>query len=161
MIETFPAITIWQPWASLIAAGAKPYEWRGWRAPRRLVGKRIAIHAGARRVQTCELAQLLYELRYRHPDLTSLDVPRAVPLLDQWLTSPGSLPLSSVLCLATLGEPITAASYAEWHGGIRAADSDRVDHTKWGWPLTDIEAVQPFVPAKGRQGIWHWTPPNT
>lgn len=44
------ALTIWQPWASLIAAGCKPYEWRGWRVPRNMIGRRIGIHAGARRV---------------------------------------------------------------------------------------------------------------
>ena len=44
------ALTIWQPWASLIMAGAKPWEWRGWAPPRSLVGQRIAIHAGARKV---------------------------------------------------------------------------------------------------------------
>ena len=27
------ALTIWQPWASLIIIGAKPFEWRRWRAP--------------------------------------------------------------------------------------------------------------------------------
>jgi len=26
------ALTIWQPWASLIMAGYKPYEFRGWPA---------------------------------------------------------------------------------------------------------------------------------
>lgn len=29
--EGFPAITLWQPWASLVACGAKRWETRGWR----------------------------------------------------------------------------------------------------------------------------------
>jgi hypothetical protein len=35
------ALTIWQPWASLIMAGCKPYEFRRWAAPQRLVGQRL------------------------------------------------------------------------------------------------------------------------
>ena len=39
------ALTIWQPWASLIAEGAKTIETRSWSAPASLIGQRIAIHA--------------------------------------------------------------------------------------------------------------------
>ncbi|MFV0399180.1 MAG: ASCH domain-containing protein [Oscillospiraceae bacterium] len=46
------AITIWQPWASLLACGAKKYETRSWvtsyRGP-------IAIHAAARK---CDIGNL-------------------------------------------------------------------------------------------------------
>lgn len=41
------AITLWQPWATLIAIGAKRIETRNWRAPASLNGQWIAIHAGA------------------------------------------------------------------------------------------------------------------
>jgi ASCH domain len=39
------AISLWQPWASLIACGAKPFETRHWAPPRELIGQPIAIHA--------------------------------------------------------------------------------------------------------------------
>jgi len=45
---TIPAVTLWQPWASLIASGAKPFETRAFPIPARLLGKRVAIHAAAR-----------------------------------------------------------------------------------------------------------------
>jgi hypothetical protein len=44
------AITLWQPWASLVAIGVKTIETRAWPAPRSLIGQRIAIHAAARLV---------------------------------------------------------------------------------------------------------------
>ena len=44
------ALTLWQPWASLVIAGAKPYEFRSWSPPRWLIGQRIVIHAAARRL---------------------------------------------------------------------------------------------------------------
>lgn len=40
------ALTIRQPWATLIALGVKTIETRSWRAPRSLIGQTIAIHAG-------------------------------------------------------------------------------------------------------------------
>ena len=154
---TYPAITIWQPWASLIQAAAKPYEWRGWAAPKRLVGRRIAIHAGARKVVVQEIQELIYLLDRHGEAGTSLIPEVAKPLLERWSSAPGMLPLSSVLCTAVLGEPIPATLYA---AGKNVADSDRIDHTKWGWPLTEIETLEPFQPAKGMQGIWNWTMGN-
>lgn len=41
------ALTVKQPWASLIASGEKIIENRSWRPPAALIGERIAIHAGA------------------------------------------------------------------------------------------------------------------
>lgn len=149
------ALTVYQPWASLIAAGAKPFEWRGWEAPRRVIGQRIAIHASARKVQRGEIADLLIALRSKADISTSLITETAIPLLERWHTAPGMLPLSSILCTAVLGQPITAITYAARHGAV-AVDSDRIDHTKWGWPLTDIEQIEPFAPAKGMQGFWTW-----
>jgi hypothetical protein len=52
----YPAITIWQPWATLIAIGAKPFEFRSWPVPARLIGQRIAVHAGARPVRCKEVS---------------------------------------------------------------------------------------------------------
>lgn len=43
------ALTVRQPWASLIALGVKTIETRSWRAPKALIGERIAIHAGKAR----------------------------------------------------------------------------------------------------------------
>src|SRR5580765_585368 len=63
MPDTLPALTIWQPWATLIVAGAKPYEFRGWQPPQSYVGKRIAIHAGARPMRMPEVRALIMQLR--------------------------------------------------------------------------------------------------
>ena len=46
------AITLWQPWASLIAEGVKQYETRSWKPPWHLIGQRIAIHAAKRKITT-------------------------------------------------------------------------------------------------------------
>jgi hypothetical protein len=155
-MTSYPTITLWQPWASLILVGAKPIEWRGWPAPLSMVGRRIGIHAGARKVRRKEIADLLDSLGTEEEGAawdTSLVAAKALPLLERWFDDPALLPLSTVVCTAILGEPFTASAYARAHG----MDSDRVDHTKYGWPLSDIEPVMPMAPARGFQGFWPWS----
>lgn len=36
------------------------------------------------------------------------------------------------------------------------ADSDRLDHSKWGWPMIAPEAWLAPVPMRGLQGFWTW-----
>ncbi|NMG39856.1 ASCH domain-containing protein [Chelativorans sp. ZYF759] len=151
------ALTIWQPWASLIMAGAKPYEFRGWPAPRSLRGKRIAIHAGARPVRKAEIADLIISLRSEDAWTTGLMPEIAMPLLEGAYSSPGILPLSSILGTAILGEPRPAFEIVE-EFGARLNDSDRHQHSNWAWPLTEIETLEPYQPAKGAQGFWEWRP---
>lgn len=150
------ALTIWQPWASLIMAGAKPYEFRGWPAPRALRGMRIAIHAGARPVRRGEVADLIVRLRSPEAWTTALRPEIAIPILERVHSQPAILPLSSVLGSAMLGEPKRAFDIVGEFGAV-LNDSDRDDHCNWAWPLTEIETIEPFRPAKGAQGFWEWS----
>mgnify|MGYP002780996547 CR=1 FL=1 len=152
MPERYPAITIWQPWATLIAEGIKPFEFRSWPAPRRLVGKRIAIHAGARPVRRVEIRDLIHRLEIDGAHGQAMQVGPALTLLERVWADLGMLPLSSILCLATLGEPLSP----EQVGRQLANDSDRSGHFNWAWPLSAIERLEPFVPARGSQGWWTW-----
>jgi ASCH domain-containing protein len=43
-----PAISLWQPWASLIALGVKRIETRSWPCPAKYIGERVLIHAAKR-----------------------------------------------------------------------------------------------------------------
>lgn len=151
-MSQMPALTIWSPWSSLVVEGWKPFEFRKWdyRTRRRdLVGKRIAIHAGARPVKRGEVQALL--LRIARCDSTVDDA--SVPLLEKALVTPGILPLSAVLGTAILGEPKLAhVLFGAGHGV--AADSTRLDHHLWAWPLTQIERFDVPVPARGAQGFW-------
>ena len=155
-MTTYPALTVWQPGATLITVGAKPFEFRHWAAPRRLWGQRIAIHAGSRPMKRVEILHLCERL-YDPAHVTGLRASIARGVLDIALDDTGAFPLASVLCIATLGEPIRNEALAEALGGGLCHDSTRDEHTNWGWPLTDIERLEPFVPARGHQGFWNWT----
>lgn len=148
------ALTVWQPWATLIVAGVKPYEFRGWPAPRALRGREIAIHAGARPVRKAELANLIVWLRSSDPWTTGLK-PEAIAMLERWHADPVLLPLASIIGTATLGEPRRAWEIAEELGGS-VNDSDRDEHANWAWPMIDPRPLDPIVPARGAQGFWDW-----
>jgi len=156
MPEFLPAITLWQPWATLVAEGLKPFEFRKWPAPARYVHRRIAIHAGARPTRKEEVRELLLRLHSLSFRETGLAREGSIKLLESVLSSPARLPLSSVLCTAILGEPVRDAALAERLGTSFVNDSDRGEHSNWGWPLAEIERLEPFVPARGAQGFWTW-----
>jgi hypothetical protein len=151
------AITIWQPWASLIAIGAKPYEFRSWAAPASLHGRRIAIHAGARPVRRDEVSELLIRLHGDEAWTTCLKPELAIPLLERIRTSPGCVARSAVVCTAILRQPKRGFDIVGEFGG-QLNDSDRAEHCNWAWPLTDIQPVVPAVDVKGAQGFWNWQP---
>ncbi len=158
MADSFPAITIWQPWATLIAEGAKRYEFRSWAPSGRMVGRRIAIHAGARAVRKEELQGLLLKLQRSEWRETGIDPAIAIPILERAIQAPKGMPLSSVLCTAVLGRPLRNRELAAALGTEFINDSDRDEHSNYGWPLTEIQKVVPFAPAKGSQGWWEWRP---
>lgn len=138
-----PCITVWQPWASLIAIGAKPYEFRSWAAPRDVRGRRIALHAAVRPPRSDEISALIQHLEAGMTLESELNADLALPLLREALMVPASLVTSAVLCTAMLGEPVRATSLR------REAASDM-----WAWPVSEIEPIEPTFPARGRQGFW-------
>lgn len=149
------ALTIWQPWASLIIVGAKPYEFRRWsyaaRFPK-LVGQRIVIHAGARPIKAAELLDIRGRLNEGN---SSLVEELARPLIDRLLdAAKGShiLPLACSLGTALLNAPIRATDLFKDY--VPTNDSDRIDEAVWAWPLAEIQAFDAPHPSRGFQGFW-------
>lgn len=150
------ALTIWQPWASLIMT-TKPqlklFEFRGWPAPLAVHGQRIVIHAGSRPVKPKEVAGLIEGLLSGKfcGDLE----PAAIPLLEDVLAGRRKLPLAAGLGTAKLGT--CKQSYELWPEEFAGySDSDREACSNWAWPLSDVEPFAPVVPCLGRQGLWNW-----
>jgi hypothetical protein len=136
--------------------GAKPFEFRRWDYRTRgksLEGNRIVIHAGARTVWPSEIHELLYQLWAGHN--IGLRHEPARELLVKIGFKPGDggpmLPIAHGLGTAVLGKPRKAS---ELFGGC--ADSDRIDHQIWAWPLSDIRPFEPPIPMRGFQGFWQW-----
>ena len=180
MTSKLKALTIWQPWASLIIAGAKPFEFRSWPTPTWMQGKRIVIHAGSRPIRRTEVEDLqrrLFDPAFEqdrwttglHPDKAEGILRRA------WLQSGNSrakdqshdllfdgtgaafdpLPLAAGLGTAILGAAINGFDACEIFGH-RINDSDRSEHANFAWPLTEIDTWSEPITCKGAQGFWNW-----
>jgi hypothetical protein len=128
------AITLWQPYASLIGRG-KVHETRSW--PTRHRGP-ILIHAS--RKWTADLA----ETSRREPFHSSLrgDQPFYLPL-----------PLGAVVALADL----VACNRTEHTRPASELDLAFGDWTpgRWAWRLAGVRMLDEPIPCSGKQGLWY------
>jgi hypothetical protein len=150
------ALTIWQPWASLIMAGFKPYEFRGWPAPQYVIDQRIVIHAGTRSIKAEEIRDLISVL-YRGDFCGGLNA-NCITFLEDVLMQRRKLPLAAGLGTVLLGKP--QKSYDLWPKEFEGfSDSDREEVSNWAWPVSEIQHFEPVVPIRGHQGFWNWPYP--
>jgi hypothetical protein len=149
------AITICQPYASLIINGWKLYELRNWLPPHDRAGERIAIHAANRQPLLADIVAIIND-----PLAVCLGAP-LVPAMDAYEWGRKVWPdrqywkrsglLGTVLGTAKLGEPVKTETLSQ--GG-------RIEFgVKWAWPMLDIEKFEEPVPAKGSQRFWTWERP--
>lgn len=180
------ALTLRQPWASLIVHGVKTIETRSWKAPDALIGERIAIHA-ARHMpadMACWEAGAYALARRWAPDHQwvlyrhAIDVDGIV------------LPEGAVVATATLAACVPIVSDGQGHatyltecdyegdlphqqGGLWIIGVNALTHGtptrvedqrpfgdftpgRWAWLLADVDALEVPIPAKGRLGLWQW-----
>lgn len=168
------AISLWQPWASLIACGAKPYETRSWAPPRDLIGQTIAIHA-AKKIDK-GAAEFAEELVYGQHKPGGFELADKLATVidgapDELMGSFGRavMPIGCVVCTARLdavfllGEPaegtafpaanvvrrITSRPMPECFT-VRYDDFGDYAPGRWAWLLRDVVPLTP--PARGVVG---------
>lgn len=148
------ALTIYQPWATFIMAGAKPFEFRGWDYTERyssILNERIVIHASARAIKPAEIEQIILDLKKGESSLVS-DI--ALPILEKLKAKykcQGMLEMSAGLGTAIIGKPRRVGQIFSGH-----PDSDRLNHHLFGWPLSDMQPFDAPKPCRGAQGFWNW-----
>ena len=152
-----PAITLHQPWASLIAVGLKTSETRSWAAPRKLWGKDLRIHAGKHIVPyeslPCGLVRDCHDSFGPGPD-GYLSLPRGAVVATARLKN----------CVQVFewtddadGQPRALASASPTSSIIvDIAIDGRGDYSvgRWVWQFGLIERLAEPIPARGYQGIW-------
>lgn len=141
------ALSLWQPWASCIAVGAKRNETRGKRTHHRGL---LAIHAAKK--WSRELAGTAEDFVRRH------HVP--LPGVYAWRGSrerhqlERPLPLGAVVAVATLADCVRMTT--EWIE--QQTDLERAlgnyQPGRWGWVLEDVRPLAKPLPLKGRQSLW-------
>jgi hypothetical protein len=155
------ALTIWQPWASLIMVGAKPFEFRPksyLRYPGHpAVGELIVIHASARPVKPDEVEDLLAALGHS-ADHTALEPVSARTLLKRCRAAHKyqALPLGCGLGTVALGTPRNASTL--FRGAVADSNRAAADESayNWAWPINDVRPFDAPIPMRGAQGFWNW-----
>ena len=150
------AVTLHQPWATLITLGVKNMETRSWPAPERLLGQLIAVHAGKRVVR-------------RPGECIERELRRRVG--QDWIRT---IPTGAVLATAALAG-MARVEYVDLTSGhvVHNVDTEigcavgtartRIDpwgdfrSGRWLWFLTDVKALPEPIPAVGHQSFWRWS----
>ena len=133
-----PAISLWQPWASLIFTGRKRHETRDWRLPRSYDrGCKVILHAAKTRSGYRDTHDALDRI-CREEFGVSYDaaLPLGCALGFVWLDG----------CLATNGRE-TAATDDDFECGNFMPG-------RFAWRITKFEAFATPVQMRGRQGFW-------
>ena len=124
------ALTLWQPWASLIAVDGKEYETRSWWPPRSVLPSVTAIHAAKRE-----------DPEFRHD-------PEVVSLLGN-----DPLPKGAVVAVALLEgahrteQVLPRITRQEEHLGDYSPK-------RVAWRLTRVWRVPEPIPMRGNQRLW-------
>lgn len=145
------AISLLQPWASLVAIGAKRNETRSWTAQYR---GPIAIHA-SQKMAPNERAICLHP-RFR------------VALRHAGIEGPFQLPRGCVIAKATLVDCIRITDTPAARAGIAIPPDPNSDEFLFGnytsgryaWILSDVHKLEHPITAKGSLGLWDWEEPK-
>ena len=172
------AISLWQPWASLIACGAKPFETRHWAPPRELIGQRIAIHA-AKKIDKGAKA-FAEDLMYGQHDPGGFDLAdklaasmKGIPDELMGLFGMAALPIGCVVCTAVLdaafqlGDKATGAAHPAATVvrrivsrpmpecfTVRYDDFGDYAPGRWAWLFRDVKVIKPTEVTVGRQKVF-------
>lgn len=139
---TIKAVTLWQPWASLVVAGYKRFETRSWSTRFRGV---LAIHAAKREPARARnpfyhatFRRFLYLAGFHRPE----DLPRGAVLGTVWLRDIHAADVIS----STLDERELA--FGDFSPG------------RYAWELVHPVQYPRPIPTRGRQGLWEWKIPD-
>jgi activating signal cointegrator 1 len=149
------AITIHQPWATLVALGEKQFETRSWATKYR---GPLVIHAGQKiDRKSCDRAMIKSTLEKHGLTMDELQTGVIVAIcnLVDCLKVRRPYGADSVVCLDSL-DSVNGRSIL-W-GGRLQGENDFGDYSdgRYAWELTDVQMLTEPIPAKGRQGLWNW-----
>ncbi len=143
-LATIKAITLYQPWATLMAIGAKRIETRSWETRYRGL---IAIHAG----------------RNESEALAYYDEPFHKVLLEAGYHYLAMLPYGAVLAVGKLVNCIETDLICR--GSVSPfSDQERAfgDYSpgRFGWLISDVRPLSEPIPCRGQRRLWDWELPE-
>lgn len=166
------ALTIWQPWASLIACGVKQYETRSW--PTKYRGP-IAIHAATKNISASvsvdRVGKIVVEMMNIHRCPPWEKMPRGqiiatAELVNVWhiVYHPG--PNVDKARHIDIGAESMTEDKHDPHFGDYFVPTDMEialgDWTpgRYAWELANVKPLPCPIPVKGKQGLWNFEIPK-
>jgi hypothetical protein len=164
------AITLTQPWATLVALGAKKIETRSWSTSYR---GPLAIHAAKGLGPVGGMAGLR-DLIESQPFNAALCDVGSNGMIDWWGKDiPEVLPRGAVVAVCELViclpvERLTKGpghitltkiqdrSEARWDFTEQEQAFGDYSYNRFAWLLADVRALPKPIPAKGALGLWEW-----
>lgn len=137
-------LSLTQPFASLVALGEKRIETRSWSTTHRGI---LAIHA-AKAIPRHER-----ELCYTPP---------FVSVLRRHDLRVSQLPRGAIVAVAVLRHILpTGQAGRFWVDDLPEQERAFGNYTagRYGWFLYTIRALREPIPARGKLGLWEWSPP--
>lgn len=142
------ALSLIQPWASLIALGEKRIETRSWSTPYR---GPLAIHAST------SIPREVREMVNEEPEF--------LEAFERHNVTFGNLPCGVVVATAVLTHCVhvdrDTRNRIIQSGKYPEDEAEFGDYTpgRFAWVLSDIRPLAAPVPASGRLGLWEWECP--
>jgi hypothetical protein len=136
------AISLWQPWASLVVTGIKQYETRSWKPPENILGTRVAIHATQRWDE--KLQRFTKTLEKRYPEEFEL-----LHLIWKFY------PLGAVVGTVIVQGWETTEEAREYVTGMEQNLGDYSDN-RFAWKLIEPIGFNVPILCRGYQRIWSW-----
>jgi activating signal cointegrator 1 len=141
------ALTLWQPWASLVALGEKRVETRCWSTKYR---GELAIHAAAQ-MPPKWLGASRFSAHFANELADVLKV-----RTDRVGERMGQLPRGVVLCIVRLVD-IKTADEAAGYLCERELFFGNYEPGRYAWFFEMVEKFSVPIPAKGNRLLWNWT----
>ena len=129
------ALSLHQPWATLIARGHKRIETRSWRPPFDLKGRHIAIHAAKK---------VVWSLDYEWDDLMEKLLGRS------WQFN---MPQGAIVATARIVSADQVGT-GPLQIGIKEMQLGDYGLGRYMWRLDNVRSVEPVLKARGYQGLW-------
>lgn len=152
------ALTLTQPWASLVAIGAKSIETRSWSTPYR---GRLVIHA-AKNVPSEAVDFAFDSPAYEHLFKAEL-VNSVYDVRLKELREEMNLPLGMIVAIANLHRVGVIVENDEGDVFVRGRDLPvtgnelhfgNYDEGRFGWILTNVQRLDEPIPCRGHLGVW-------
>ena len=157
------AITIWQPWATLRACGAKEFETRSWATNHR---GPIAIHSATlnpfkaiQNISDEAVSEMRNALKEAGILTTNTDF-RILPL-GQIIATAELVGCHKIVLHGGRGLSDSSPGWLETDRGIYEPSERELLFGEWtpgrfAWELQNVKMLDTPIPAKGKQRIWEW-----